>query len=425
MSGNRTRFSRHLCLFCSAFGAASIVEPASAQSVTNARVSATTGLRYDSNPFLLTGKSNEALSVDAEIRPSVSLIERQGRVTLEGYYRRQEYLRRYSGNDSYGGTLSGDYRFNDRFSLTSSVDFVDAIVDASTLLDEGFLATPLAGTSTPGAGPAPTTPLPNIGIIDPSLGDVSLIGLRQRRSQLSFATSLAYRPSVKNSWTIGVSGNRARYPGTSVAASNYRSFGADASYARNLSETSRLGILLTVQQIDFDSSTQNSRIYAPQVTFSKRLERGWSIDAGVGASFIEGNQGASGGTETSLSFQLNACKGGQRSKLCLGATRSATVSALDGIGPQTSVRLSYSYRLSERATVNADASYNRVSRRGIATTSGAQQFASGQIGVRRDLGQRVQMQWLAAYQKRDVANGTGRENISSSIGLVFSLGERR
>lgn len=432
MSGSADRLAR----VASAFAVLAIsppIEQAFAKSETVANVTISGGVGYDRNPYLLPGPDTDAASVDVEVRPSIGLLEERGRLNLEGYYRRSEYLSKYSGTDSYGATLSGNERLSDTMTLTAASSYDSSIVSAASLfgLSNNEL-TSIGGGVTGSGGVVGTNPVaPAIPLVpfstSPNLvnGDLNLIGLRQRRSLLSTSVGLNIKPNARDNWNFGVSGARARYPGDTAGASNYRRFGGNAGYSRSLSTTSSLGVTLAVDQINYDTPGLSSRVYAPQVTYSVRLQQNWSINAGVGVSIIDSKAPTGGGTSTSLALQASVCHAGQRSNLCLNGSRSAAASAFDGVRPQTSIRLSYDYRLDEKSSLDAYAGYNRTSGSGFSTAAGAQSFMSSGVSLRRELSRRAQV--IASVNYQDVSSsGVSRPaDIAARVGIVFKLGDLR
>lgn len=417
---------RLMCLLGGLAGAVAS-QPALAQSFTVAKLTGSVDVGYNSNPYLLTGPATDAASVDFEVRPSVSRIERLGRLNLEGYYRRTEYLQRYDGTDSYGGTLSGNYRFNDRITFNGSTAYNSAIVDAATFFGFGLRGFPSSGGDTSGIGGTTGTGAPQPGVLlpDPTNGDVGLIGLRQRKSQLSMAVAFGFRPNTQESWTLGGSATRTRYPSPSGIASDFRSYGVNGGYTRNLSATSTIGATASVMFVDYDGTGSSSRIYSPQLTYSVRLPRGWSVEAGAGVSIVQGNTTASAGTSTSLALQLNACRNGGRTKFCLTGSRSAQASGFNGVGPQSSIRLSYSYRIDEKSSLDTDVSYNTASRNGSGTFDKGPRFILASAGYRRDLNRRVQLVASVNYQDRSGSDGVRQSDIGGRLGIAFTLGSRR
>ncbi|CAN5183978.1 hypothetical protein BH09PSE3_BH09PSE3_00040 [soil metagenome] len=399
---------------------------AAAQSASVVKVDASIGTQYDSNPYLLSDSNTDSASIDGELRPSITLIEKRGTLALEGYYRRQEFLRRYSGTSSYGGTLSGSRRFNERTTLSGSLAYTNAIIDAATLFGAGFagagnaIGSPPVGT----AAPSPVVIPQNPGLTGPLESDLGLIGLRQRRSQLTLNTNLTFRPDQRDTWMVGVTGDISRYPG-SVIASSFRSYGLTGGYTRTFSEKRTVGITATAQFIDYDGAAQSSQVFTPQITATQRLPYNWTLEAGAGVSIVRESGSANSNTATSFAFQASACHEGVRAKLCVSGTRSATASGINGVGPQTSARLSYSYRLTERSTLNANASYNSISRNSTVTLGQNQRFILTELGYRRSVGRRLQLFLLASYQNRDVTNESGQTDVYGRAGLSFLLGDKR
>lgn len=378
---------------------------------------------YASNPFLFAGDSTGTVTYDAEVRPSLNVSDPRGSINLESYYRRQEYARRYSGLDSYGGSITGSYRLSEVAILTEAIAYQNAVVDLATLFQNGLLdnggsvsGLPIAGL--PIDGPTPgvvTTPLP----AGEFTGDASLVGLRQRRSQLNAALTLSVRPNQTDNWQFGLSGRVSRYPG-STAAISYRSLGFLAGYLRSLSQTSTVGISVAAQSITYTGASQASRIYTPELVYSRRFPRNWTVEFGAGASIVDGDKGQAGNA-LSTAFHVSACHQNTRSNFCLLGTRAANPAGLGRVDVQTTARASYSYKLGDDDTLSADGSYNQVSRAAVAGMSGSQRYYAGNVIWGHYLGRRLQATAQVGYQGRDATNISVSPDVSGRVGVIIRL----
>ena len=300
---------------------------ASARPTIRTSATASAGLAYERNPFLVEDGGADAASAQFEVAPRLEVTDALTSATVAGYYNRSEYLSKYDGTDAAAISIDASSQFNSRLSLGSSIRFDSSILGGNNSLafNRGLnstgLYTPInvddpAGTVAGGVTGGGFTPpvAPDQSTLDTGLlgGDIGLIGRRQRRNLLSTNLNAAYRPGPRGTWTLGISADRAWYPGGGIVAESYRSVGATFGYSQAINETTTLGVQLSGNQIDYDRG-RRTRIYSPQATFSKRLTSGWSINVAAGASFIQSNDVAviSGSDDgTSLNVQLGVCRNG-------------------------------------------------------------------------------------------------------------------
>ncbi|RZM08294.1 MAG: hypothetical protein EOP67_71905, partial [Sphingomonas sp.] len=274
----------------------------------------------------------------------------------------------------------------------------------------------------PVAVPVPTNPV----IIDPGVigGDIGLIGLRQRRNSLNAGVFGSYRPSEVSSWNFGANVSRSSYPDSDGLAISSRSYGVNTGYTRSLSERSSVGLQVSGTIVDY-ARVPSSRFINPQLTYSTQLAERWSLNLAVGASYVD--DGFSSNVTPSANGSL--CRASERGNFCLLVARQPSVSAFGGARNQTSVTANYSYRLAERTSLAASASYQRVSN-GIslspAASSGRDQaYINASATVSQQLARRLSAFATALY--RDV-NGLGvptSADVGGRIGLALTVGGRQ
>ncbi|WP_156460606.1 hypothetical protein [Sphingomonas sp. Leaf339] len=412
---------------------------AGAQITTVPSLTATVGGSYSTNPFLGDDQPG-AGSTQVDIRPSLLLIDGVNQATISGNYNRSDYFSRYGSNDGYGIGVNAGTQLNPRASLGLSASYDSSILGNNggfNIPNVSTITTPTAGITT---GTTVTTPVATAPIlttpvvVGPDLtgvnGDVGLIGLRQRRNQLSAQLNGSYALSSRSSANLGIFGSRATYPGGNVVpgsnslVSNNKSYGANFGYSRTLSEVSSGGFQISASKVDY-SRGLSSQIYTPRLTYSRTLSEIWSFNAAVGAGIVKDSLN---GTSTSLSVEGSVCRQGERGSGCLSVSRVPGATGLGGVTVQNQVSLSYSQRLSEVLNIGVNGSYNHTNN-GIVSTgtsllnAGSQDLFSSDVSLSRALGRRLSAVGSVGYRYVNGVYASGSD-LSARLGLSVSIGGR-
>ncbi|MGH6782110.1 MAG: hypothetical protein ACREB5_08400, partial [Sphingomonadaceae bacterium] len=377
---------------------------ASAQEIT-ASVDLSAGAGYTTNPFLeepANGEDTDSGFIEGSIRPNLAVTDDRGRTDFSAHYRRTEYFRRYSGSNAYGVSARGQRKLNERIDVRALLAFDSSIVGA---------ADPDGDLIDPGVPQAP---------------DNDLIGQRQRRNALNASVGATWRPNARDSWSADLDANKTNYPGRGrgIGTNDYTSYGGRIGYSRALSETSSIGATLGYTEVDYDGIGRDSRIITPQITYATRFAGGWSVDASLGVSLTRRELLTGNDNSTALAGQLKLCKEGVRSNMCIGGSRSSEASGFGGVRTDTDVYASYSYRLTERSTLSARASYSTNDDGSLPTSSGRDYF-SGTVDYSHQLTERLRLTAGAAYRDAYGRGLSPDADISGRIGLAYTLGDRR
>ncbi len=396
---------------------AAAAQPAQAETASAVRLDLTAGGGVETNPFLTNGQNRESGFVDVEARPVVKLSEDRGETTLEGYYRRKEYLARYRGTDGFGFITRSAYRPDERTRLTSSIVYDNAILDAQSLFGSG-----VGGfeTTTTGVTPQPTT----IGTTGVPAGDVGLIGLRQRRSQLLADVTLSFKPGQRDDWSLDFQGVRADYPGATTV-SNYSSYGLSGTYTRLLNEKNSVGVTVGAQETRFDGFLGPARVVSAQLVYQMRLPRSWSLNLSGGASFLSGDGAAAVGQSTSAVFQAELCSRGERLRTCFSASRTVAPSGADGIGPILTARVLLDYRFSRLSNLSIEGNLSSNDRTTISNVNLSERFYTVNVTYNRGISERLQLVAGARYDRREGGNSQGIGAGSLRVGIAVALGKLR
>ena len=415
-------------------GIAVIVVPTGALAKTEVIPSASVsiGAGFSRNPFLSALGDNSTATGSIDVAPSLEFIDATTDAVLSADYNRTEYLSKFPGTDAYRLSVSGNHRFDPRFSLSLGIAFESAILGTSTSNFASQLTTfpiePSITTSVlPSAGAlsVPTTPVvlvPEAGLIG---GDLGLIGLRQRREQLSVSGSLNFQTTARSSWTLGINASRTKYPGAGLLANDYKSYGVNFGYTRQLSTNRTIGFSVSASSVDY-SGQPTSRVYTPRLTYTQQLSPRWSLTAAAGLGLV--NNGS--GSNVSGLFELGFCRRGERGQFCFSGSQQPSVNGFGGTRTQTVASVSYNYRFSERTVAAASISYSRLAGNSVAAVgavpaNNSQDYVSTELSLNRRIMR--QMYVFGAVSYRDIY-GLDRAvsaDLAARVGISLALGGRR
>ena len=171
---------------------------------------------------------------------------------------------------------------------------------------------------------------------------------------LAVQGALTTAAGALGSISLGVHGNRSW---SGYAAGDFRSYGEDLSYNRNLSSTTTVGLTTSIERTDYSGNIgHDATLYRGQLTYSRQLNARLHIRASLGAVYVE-NEGLK--NNTTFAGDASICRSGELDSLCLSLSRDAYSSVEGGVRTQTSAGLVYSLKLGPRDTLGADVSYGR------------------------------------------------------------------
>ena len=205
---------------------------------------------------------------------------------------------------------------------------------------------------------------------------------------------------------------------------SYDEYGANFTYLRTLSARTKVGVRMNASRYNTDV-TGNSTSLSPAIVVQQVLSPIWKLDADVGV--IIQRSGTPSSTTNGLGFHASLCGTYPRSTLCLTAGRDTSATAFSGVRRQLSVSASYTYRLTERSTVSAQASYLHDQAGDTALTQAFPLLAQSSTAVRgdieynRELTKRLSAGVEARGGYRKNLNGSGR-SVSASGYVRFKIG---
>ena len=425
-------------------GAAALVPAVGVEAQINTipSLTASVGGAYSTNPFL-TAEGQDSASVQVDVRPSLQLIDGTNQAVIFGNYNRADYLTRYGTNSGYGVGVNGSTRPNPRTTLGFTASFDSQILGTQngfqtpgnpifgvpgTGVGVGTDTGSGAGTTTPIAT-TPVVPTPVVTLPGVIVGDVGLVGLRQRRNALSAGVNGSYAVSARSTWNAGLNFSRSTFPGGSraselgIVASDFSNYTANFGYNRSLTELSSVGFQISATRARFDRGL-NSDVYNPRITYNRTLSERWTMSAAVGAGITDDDAG----TRVTVTVDGSLCRNGERISGCVIAARTPSPTGFGGVRNTTTVGANFTYRLGEFTTAALSGNYTRIGKvqSGLdpALVLDGQELFQVDASLQRALGRRLSA--VASVGYRD-ASGIGANipgDITGRLGLSVYLGRR-
>lgn len=315
----------------------------SAGAVGNESLLATASVGFDSNPFLSAGESPEAISMRLRLNPSLTRANGRSSLRASGRVEHIEYLGQYGSLQNFGADLSGRHRLNERLEAS-----------AAALFRRDILGTDLTNPLSSGPGVDPGVP------VIPGGNDVTILGQRQRRTQYGADTGLTFTPSERDQLSWNLAWRSDRFGSEGLSDSDF--FSQQLRYSRQVSGSLSLGAIVDASIINFTGRRfGDAQTVTPQALIvfglSERLKATGSL--GLALTRIE----TPAGDETSRAFagNMSFCYESERSNLCLNGARQVLPSAIGGARVQTTAGVSYSFRLSERDSLQLGGNYSIAS----------------------------------------------------------------
>lgn len=396
--------------FSSALAAASVLAGAgAAQAQLSGRfygdVTARAG--YASNPFLQPGDDTGSFYGEVLFTPSYTLSDALSTTEIAANLRFTDYFEGYNSTESYGLTARHQHKIDELTDGSLSINF-----DSSVLGEQEILL------GVPGEPNIPDPTDPNAPGTPGEVPDIDLFGTAQRQSVLGVEGSLNRRLSALDSIRLQTGASRTWYE--SPLANDFRSYDASVAYTRTISDRATAGLSVSANWTDYDNVNGDAAIYSPRLTFTRRFSSSLSLDASLGAQFIE--KKGPGGDSTGFSGSLSLCRSNLRSSLCLTASREAGASGAGSIREQTSASLSYSYRLAEYDSLRANVSYGKS---GSSGTDPGSEYLNSDVSWERRINQRLLGGVNVAYRNIYGTSQSTSGDVNAQVFLRVSLGQLR
>lgn len=360
---------------------------------------------FESNPFLFDSPDTGTAALRLSLSPTFFRQGARGDVRAGARIEHIEYTGDYDAVQNVGGDLRSRLLLDERLEGNVYLSF-----------DSGVFVTDLAGL-----GPVNGTPGEVGGL--PGGGDITLLGLDQRRTQYQVGGGLHHQVSERDELELSMSFRADRFGGDILQDSDFLT--GRMSYARQVSSGLTIGIAVDASRIDFgEQSVGEVSTISPQAIVRVALLPTWELTGNLGIASIRSDTEFSEETDTDFTGDVSICHIGARSNLCLTGARQVAPFATGGAGLQSTVGASYSFRLSERETFSWSASYSTASG-AIAPDGGEVDTISASLGYQLELTGRLRLSADARYTDLRVDLGPSLSNFQALVGLTATVGRAR
>lgn len=376
--------------------AATLGAAGGAQAQVAQRLTGDISLRegYSSNPFLSSDADTDSGFAELALSPTYLLTEPLATTKISATYRRTEYYRRVGSSTGLGVSAEHQRQLSGRMTLNLAIQYDSSIAGER----QAFVPSIIPGLpqgpdqpAEPGQPDVPTGPdLPDIGNIQ----DPTVIGIRQRVKSLVVNGSLQTQLTALDIVTLSAQASEQRYNTSRLADS--RTVGTTIGYNRTLSESSSVGARISLERSYYTEPSPDSSIYQPQLTYSGQWGERIRFTAALGGLFITSSDGT---TSRGVSGNLDACRSGERSRLCLTVMRDASASGAGGVRKRFSTSASYSYQLGPYDSFSYNLGYGRYS--GRSRLEPASKYVSQDLTWQERLSERIFGGVSATYRASD------------------------
>jgi len=407
----------------------------------SADVSGTAG--FSNNPFSTVGNDTGSAVVTVDVAPRYQLLTQRSTFTLSADANFQQYLKDYGRNDSYSGAVDYQGRPSERVTTHARIDLSSSVLGAfnsylpvaagTGLIDPitGNGAGVAVGTGT-GAGVGTTpggvvaVPVTPVSSLVP-VTDIGLFGLRNRRRTARLSGDVGVGVSARDTLTFSGYAEATRYNGLQV--SDYEAYTGTVGYSRRVSDYFDVGLQGSASSFDYRFGQADSRSYSIQATASGRLSPLWTASGALGVSFVDSDTAFST-RSTSLSGNLDLCRRGQFSVMCVEASRQVSPTGVAGSQYFSMIGLNWSRRLDERQNLSLSANYSKIGGGSTRLTGGAlplqTDYAQAVAGYDRRIGQRLRL--VASVNYRQLLGGSDANrpaDFGGQVGLSYRIGDPR
>ena len=397
ISGSRVR--RYLVL-ASALSAL----PGIAHAQNEIRLSAdgAANIGYSNNPFTEFGSDTSSGVADISISPRATWSSSRSVITLSGYAQLQQYFRRYDNAQNFSTALNYNGKPSEHVTTHFGVGYDNSIIGSNNTLNGAF---------------DPTKPnLPPI-----TGSDLSLFGTRDRRETLRADGDVSFVISPVDTLTTNGYYVRTRFKRFGQFG-NYDGYGGTLAYSRRISDHLQLGAQGSASKYDYQGPQGNSTIYSVRGSFSTEFAPHWKAEGALGVSFV--SDSVRGGSRATFSGNADLCHTGERANLCVTASRAVVPSGVSGTQTETAVGTNYSYKVSERGTIFANADYVKNDSNLLLVT-GSNEYFSGSIGYQHQLKQRLRIITTGRYRDVFGASGGRAADYGGQIGVAIKFGDQK
>lgn len=368
--------------------------------------SATAG--FESNPFLIDLPDTGTASLRLSLLPTFTREGARGDVRVSARIEHIEYTASYDAVLNAGADFSSRLVLNERLEGNVELSF-----------DSGVLATNFAGLE-------PVDGVPGDPGVLPGGGDITLLGLDQRRTEYRAGGGLRFQLSPRDELAVSMSFRADRFEEQDLDDLQETDFlTGRVAYVRQVSSGLEIGVAVDASNIDFvDQSLNAISTISPQAIVSLALSPTWELAGSLGVAIVQSETDLSEETSTTLSGDVSICRIGVRANLCFTGARQVVPLGIGGAGLQTTVGASYSFSLSEREMFSLSADYGNADE-GFLAEDGETETINGLLSYQIQLAERVRLSAIARYTDLRTNFSPNVSNFQALIGLTVSMGRAR
>lgn len=355
-----------------------LASPCAAQS--RLRLDSDARLILSDNPFLLSGTRRGTAAVEVVARPELNLpLAPTTALDLSAVVAHRQYLRRYGNYLTGRAEAVASHRDSEYLSFDTRVSYAREL-PADALTDS----------------------------IDFSVDSRSL------RESVSTRSSLSWNPNARTQVTAAGGWERSRYPDSALLSST-EALRFDLGMSRRISATTALGVQANAT-ISEGAGSDDLNAKSLRATIAQRIGTYWQANAQLGLEWT--NAGSSDRPLPSGSG--NFCYTPASFQACLSASLQSEVSGFGGLQREYYIGATANWRLSERSSVSATASY-RAAQSGTLDGNANAMRLSG--SYERRLTRALALTGSLDYLARKTLTGERHGAMVFQIGITFR-GER-
>ena len=362
------------------------------------------GAMVATNPFLSAGNDTAAESVFGEVSTDYVSTNEISTLSIHGYARVEEFLRRYSRNDAY--TVDANYmrRLSERVDVRFGGSFRSNRLSPQDIL-----------FNTSGTG-IPAIPDPVI------VSDVSAYGRTARSTDIGLHAGAGFvlGPRAKGDVDFGIS----QYRSTDAGLFDYRTATQNVKYSRQISERTSIYGQANFSEVNYLGRREgDALIITPTLGVSRNLSDTIKIAIDLGASWSRVIQpNGARFSSTTFAFHGEICSERDETKICLDASRSSQPTALGRVRAISQAIASFNRTLNAKDQLRLYASYSRTGESSSDVLARPSSFVGVSADFSHQASKRLSIFASANYADLYETGVSRRANIQGRAGLRVHFG---
>jgi len=290
---------------------------------------------YGSNPYF-DANSQSTGTIILTAAPRVDLVGPTSDLSLNGRVEQAFFTSRYSDATNWSLGADSKVRISPRTNLTAGASY-------SSTVNSGLIT-----------AIQPLLPLDPLNpILDPTVTENGGLRTRTLAGRVGLGTQVSARDTINFGGTI----TKVDYAG--AGSSSFTSYSGTGGFSHVFSDRMAGGFTATYAKTDYDQAAFGSfKAFSPAATMSLKLAPRTTLNVSAGVTFnTESRPATPSVNTTSFTGSAALCHEGDRSNLCINASRSVGGTSTAGSSTISQVSANYRYRLSPRSSFNLAGSY--------------------------------------------------------------------